>query len=62
VNEWDYEKNHPLIPDQFSEGSKNKVWWLCPKGHSYDASISKRTRKDKPTSCPHCYNDRRNSS
>ena len=25
VNEWDYEKNHPLIPDQFSGGSNKKV-------------------------------------
>ena len=54
VNEWDYEKNHPLIPDQFSEGSKNKVWWLCPKGHTYDVEIKSRTRKDKPRGCPYC--------
>ena len=54
VNEWDYEKNHPLIPDQFSIGSHNKVWWKCPMGHSYDSVINKRTRKDKPTGCPFC--------
>ena len=50
------EKNHPLIPDQFSIGSHNKVWWKCPMGHSYDSVINKRTRKDKPTGCPYCSN------
>ena len=54
VNEWDYEKNHPLIPDQFSGGSNKKVWWLCHKGHSYDSSISGRTRKDGSRGCPYC--------
>ena len=54
VNEWDYEKNHPLIPDQFSEGSKNKVWWLCPKDHSYETTIGSRTRKDRSRGCPYC--------
>jgi hypothetical protein len=53
VNEWDYGKNHPLIPDQFSVGSNNKVWWLCPKGHSYDSRIRDRTGKI-PTGCPEC--------
>ena len=52
VNEWDYEKNHPLIPDQFSGGSGNKVWWLCPKGHSYDSSIGGRTKRKR--GCPFC--------
>jgi hypothetical protein len=54
ISEWDYEKNHPLIPDQFSEGSNKKVWWLCPKGHSYDGVIHSRTRKDGSRGCPYC--------
>tara|TARA_B100000315_G_scaffold256735_1_gene303427 strand:+ start:226 stop:1740 length:1515 start_codon:yes stop_codon:yes gene_type:complete len=54
VNEWDYEKNHPLIPDQFSGGSRNKVWWLCPKDHSYDSIISDRTKRKSPRGCPFC--------
>jgi uncharacterized protein len=52
-DEWDYEKNYPLIPDNFSYGSKNMVWWLCPKGHSYESVIGRRTGK-KPTGCPYC--------
>jgi len=54
ISEWDYEKNHPLIPDQFSGGSHKKVWWLCHKKHSYDVRIDSRTRKDRPRGCPYC--------
>ena len=53
ISEWDYEKNHPLIPDQFSKASHNIVWWLCLKGHSYDARVYTRTG-NKPQNCPYC--------
>ena len=46
AKQWDIKKNHPLKPEDFTPGSsRKKVWWLCQKGHSYDASISKRTSK-----------------
>jgi hypothetical protein len=54
VNEWDYEKNHPLTPDQFSVGSGSKVWWLCPKDHSYETTIGIRTRNDRSRGCQEC--------
>ena len=55
ISEWDLDKNHPLTPNHFSPGSIKKVWWLCPKGHSYDALINNRTRKNKPSGgCPYC--------
>ena len=53
-SEWDYEKNHPLIPNGFTYGSHKKVWWQCLKGHSYNSTIKERTRSDKPTGCPFC--------
>ena len=53
-SEWDYEKNYPLRPENFTFGSDNKPWWLCPKGHSYDAAIKNRTNKNRPTGCPYC--------
>lgn len=37
--EWDGEKN-TLSPADLTAGSRAKVWWRCPKGHSYDAAIS----------------------
>ena len=52
--EWHYEKNYPLIPESFTLSSGTKVWWLCPKGHDYQAMIAKRTQKVLATSCPYC--------
>lgn len=50
--EWDYDKNL-IAPSEVTSGSKCKVWWICPKGHSYQADVNKRTGK-KPTGCPYC--------
>ena len=52
LDSWDYEKNKDLNPSDFMAGSNRKVWWKCPLGHSWKASISKRTNG---TGCPHCY-------
>ena len=41
--EWDYQKNYPLTPDNFSFGSGKEFWWICKAGHSYKRSINKRT-------------------
>lgn len=56
--EWDFDKNSPLLPDGFSMGSNKKVYWICPKGHSYGPkAIYERTRQDgKATGCPYCAN------
>ncbi len=54
ASEWHPTKNGELKPDEVSYGSNKKVWWLCPKGHSYNSVISDRTRK-KPQGCIHCY-------
>jgi len=52
LNSWDFEKNKDLDPSDFMAGSNRKVWWKCPLGHSWKASVSKRT---DGTGCPHCY-------
>lgn len=31
--EFDYEKNFPLIPESFTLRLNKKVWWKCEKGH-----------------------------
>ena len=54
VSEWHPTKNGELKPDEVSHGSQKKVWWLCPKDHSYDSLISNRTSK-RPSGCPYCY-------
>lgn len=55
LDEWDYEKNGELLPEKINFGSNRKVWWKCPNGHSFGATVSNRTAK-KPTSCPYCQN------
>ncbi len=42
--EWNYEKNWNMLPEQFTHGSNKKVWWICPKGHEWEATISSRAK------------------
>ena len=50
--EWDAEKNAPLLPTQVAPGTLRKVWWRCPEGHSWQASVACRTARS--TGCPYC--------
>ena len=54
ISEWDFSKNETLSPEDLTSGSDKKVWWLCCKGHSWKASISKRSIEK--TGCPYCKN------
>ena len=55
---WDYEKNYPLTPSQFSKGSDMQIWIKCNNGHSWKRKLSHlfRTIKNKNhiMKCPHC--------
>ena len=52
--EYDNERNE-LTSDEVSPGSSRKVWWICPKGHSYQTSIVNRTnRRKEDGSFPGC--------
>ena len=50
-NEWNYEKNILLKPEDFSANSNKKVWWKCNKGHEWQARIADR---NKGYGCPFC--------
>ena len=52
INEWDFNKNHPLSPDAVVAGSSKKVWWICCKGHSYEQSINLHVGRGY--GCPYC--------
>lgn len=53
LDEWDVEKNDGLLPNAVAYGSSRKIWWRGKEcGHSYLASLNKRT-SDK-TDCPYC--------
>ena len=53
LNEWNYAKNNPLIPEMFRKGSNKKVWWICSLGHEWKATIYSRTNKNG-CNCPYC--------
>ena len=53
AKEWNYEKNGELKPDMVMANSGKKVWWICKKGHEWEASIDNRSRG---RDCPFCAN------
>lgn len=52
LGQWDVTRNLPLTPAKLSHGSKQKVWWRCQKGHSWQAAV--HTRTGSGTGCPVC--------
>lgn len=56
--EWDFYKN-TVDPLTISYGSNIKVWWLCPKGHSYRSWINNKT--NQKTECSKCIAERKTS-
>ena len=60
AKEWHPTLNGDLKPDQVVHGTAKKVWWRCPKGHSYQASILHRTTPPG-TNCPICNSGRQTS-
>ena len=53
AKEWHPTKNGSLTPNDVSRASEKKAWWLCSKGHEWEANISSRT-KVNGTGCPYC--------
>lgn len=41
MKEWDYSKNE-IEPNKASIWSQDKYWWICAKGHSWQATPEKR--------------------
>lgn len=58
ANEWDYDANYPLKPEDVALHSNKRVKWICPKGHRYEVAINHRTDKNKPTRCPYCAHEK----
>lgn len=51
VRQWNALRNDPMGPSLFTAGSGQVVWWKCPQGHEWKASISDRV---KGRGCPTC--------
>ena len=54
AEEWNYELNNGLKPEEVTPGSQTKVWFTCKEGHNYKASICSRTNLN--SDCPYCKN------
>jgi hypothetical protein len=49
--QWHPSRNGLLTPEQVTPGLSTRVWWNCPAGHEWQASINSRVRG---TGCPFC--------
>ena len=59
AKEWNYEKNNGLTPADVMPNSDKKVWWICSKGHEWQAIIGNRHRGN---GCPICRKEKSKGS
>lgn len=52
IKEWHPTKNGTFSPTQVSAGSAKKVWWICERGHEWEATIVDRVAQKR--GCPYC--------
>ena len=50
IRQWDTERN-TISPNSLTAGTRKKVWWLCEKGHRWQAMVASRARG---AGCPVC--------
>ena len=50
--QWHPTRNEGLTPDDVVPGTTRKVWWVCEKGHEWQASVASRTSRGN--GCPYC--------
>lgn len=49
--QWHPALNEELSPHNVNSGSQKKVWWICEKGHEWQAVIKSRS---SGSGCPYC--------
>ena len=49
--EWDFERNVGVGPTDVTSGADVKVWWICGRGHHYQATVANRVYG---RGCPYC--------
>lgn len=52
AKQWHPTKNGESTPSSTHHGSNSYVWWICSKGHEWEASVINRTRHN--SGCPFC--------
>ena len=55
ANEWNYDKNTEIKPENILGSSTKKVWWKCSLGHEWEASVFDRSTG---RGCPFCKGQR----
>ena len=58
AKQWHPTKNGTLTPEMYSKGSHKKIWWVCYKGHVWQAVISARVAGN---GCPICASESQTS-
>ena len=58
AQEWNFEKNKEITPEDVTSGSSEKAWWICSKGHEWQATIASRNIGIR---CPVCTSERHTS-
>ena len=53
AQEWNYEKNGNLRPENMRPNSGKKIWWKCAQGHEWQQTVDKRSNG---VGCPYCSN------
>lgn len=53
MSEWNWTKNDALglKPDELTHGSHKAIWWICNKGHEWEATANHRSWS---RGCPYC--------
>jgi hypothetical protein len=51
ARQWHPKKNGDLTPENVTVSSNKKVWWVCAKGHEWQAIVSNR---EIGNGCPYC--------
>jgi hypothetical protein len=58
VEEWNYEKNGELLPEQIKIASNKEVWWTCKICfHVWKTEVKNRTLTTVNSGCPKCSRD-----
>jgi very-short-patch-repair endonuclease len=54
ATQWHPTKNNTLVPENFTHGSHQKIWWKCDKGADHEWITSIKSRANRGTNCPVC--------
>ena len=46
IRQWSVPENREFDPEKTGFASHKKIWWVCEKGHKWQAMISDRVKKD----------------